>query len=50
MPEPFNEMQEFFYRTPRQDRSDRNVERGAMGIVIGGVILFAVIVWLFPSH
>jgi hypothetical protein len=50
MPEPFNELQEFFYRTDRQDRQVRTIERGIIRIIVGGVICFALIVWLFPNR
>jgi hypothetical protein len=43
-----SEMQEYFYRTARQDRTHRVLEWGTIGIVIGGLIYFAPIVSFLP--
>jgi hypothetical protein len=50
MPEPFDQMHEFFHRTERQDRSHRFAERTVIGIVIAMVICLALIVWIFPTR
>ncbi|WP_050420469.1 hypothetical protein [Bradyrhizobium tropiciagri] len=49
-PEPFDEMNELFHGTERQDRSHRFAERTVIGIVIAMVICLALIVWIFPTH